>query len=212
MKQIAYQKLTNALSYSAYRTLIDQLMEQDKTTGDNHSEAMLGYTKLNVSRMRRLDKTTRLTEEALAALQQIDRPLVWLVLTEAWCGDAAQIIPVLEKMAEASSMLELKLILRDEHLDIMDSFLTNNGRSIPKLIILDAETGDVLADWGPRPAVIQQAVLETKTIAEQTPDPEQTKALWDESKKDTQRWYARDKTKSIQAEVVEVTIGVATPV
>ena len=207
MKQIAYQELSHVLNYSDYRTLIDQLMEEGKTTGDNHSEAMLGYTKLNVSRMRRLDKTTRLTEETAAALKQIDRPLVWLVLTEAWCGDAAQIIPVLAKIAEASPQLELKLILRDEHLDIMDAFLTNNGRSIPKMIILDAETGDVLADWGPRPAVIQHAVMETKAIAEQTDDPEQAKAIWEEGKKDSQRWYARDKTKSIQAEVVEVTIG-----
>lgn len=209
MKQIAYQELTNVLNYSAYRTLIDQLLEEGKTTGDNHSEAMLGYTKLNVSRMRRLDKTTRLTDETIAALGQIDRPLVWLVLTEAWCGDAAQIVPVLEKMAQASSMIKLQLILRDEHLDIMDAFLTNNGRSIPKVIVLDAETGDVLADWGPRPVVIQAAVMETKAITEQATDPEQAKAIWDESKKDTQRWYARDKTRSIQAEVVEVTVGAA---
>lgn len=209
MKQIAYQELKNVLTYPAYRTLIDQLLEEGKTTGDNHSEVMLGYTKLNVSRMRRLDKTTRLTEETLTGLAQIDRPLVWLIITEAWCGDAAQIVPVLAKMAEASPQIELRLILRDEHLDIMDAFLTNNGRSIPKLIILDAETGDVLADWGPRPAVVQTAVMETKAIAEQITDPEKVKAIWDESKKDTQRWYARDKTKSIQAEVMEVTVGAA---
>jgi hypothetical protein len=134
------------------------------------------------------------------------------VLTEAWCGDAAQIIPVLEKMAEASPHIELQLILRDEHLDIMDAFLTHNARSIPKMIVLDAETGDVLADWGPRPAVIQGAVMEAKAIVEQTADPEQANAIWDESKKDTQRWYARDKTQSIQAEIAEVTVGAAAPV
>src|SRR5699024_633694 len=105
-----------------------------KTTGHNHADEMIGYSRMNVQRMKRLDKQVELTDELTNALQENDRELIWLGLTEAWCGDAAQNIPVIAKMARESDRLTLRLILRDEHIDIMDQYLTNGGRSIPKLV------------------------------------------------------------------------------
>jgi hypothetical protein len=141
--------IDNAMTYAGYRSIIDELMTQNKTTGTNHSEAMLEYTRLNISRMNRLDKTTRLLEEIEQKLQQINEPVKWLVLTEAWCGDAAQVNPVLNRMAEVNEKISLRFILRDEHPEVMDAFLTNGGRSIPKLIFLDARENRVFGSWGP---------------------------------------------------------------
>jgi len=204
MKKIEKSITDNAMNYQSYRTMIDTLYEEGKATGNHTSEAMLNYTKLNVARMRRLDKKSRLSETIIDDLKKLERPLTWLVITEGWCGDAAQIIPVLHQMAEASDYINLKLILRDENLDIMDAFLTNNARSIPVLIVLDAETNEVLRSWGPRPMEVQQMVMDAKAKATSTEDAEESKVIWDEAKKNLQLWYAKDKTLSIQREVIEV--------
>lgn len=202
MKNISQEIIDSAFSYTAYRTMVDELFAQGKATGDDHSEAMLNYSKLNIFRMNRLDKTTRLTEEAVSRIGNVNKKVTWLVITEGWCGDAAQIIPVLNKMAEENENIDLKLILRDENPEVMDAFLTNGSRSIPILIILDAATLEVLNVWGPRPEVVQEMVMSAKLKANS--NPENSEEIWDEVKKDTQLWYAKDKTKSIQKEVLDV--------
>ncbi len=203
MKKIKKEVVDQSMNYAAYRQLIDDLFAENKTTGDNHSEAFLHYTKMNIARMNRLDKTTRLTKESIVNIMHIERPLIWLVLTEAWCGDAAQILPVMNKLANENEHIELRMILRDEHLGIMDAFLTNGGRSIPKLICLDAETLDVLGSWGPRPEEVQEKVMTLKKELATVTDDDQRKAKNEEAKKDIQLWYAKDKTKSIQKELLE---------
>lgn len=211
MERISLENLHRPLSYSDYRQLIDALLGENKTTGANHNEAMLQFTALNVSRMRRLDKTTRLENDVREALGAIDRPMIWLTLTEAWCGDAAQIVPVIEKMAQASPMVSHYLILRDENLPIMDAFLTNGARAIPQVVVLDGETNEVLGHWGPRPEEVQRQMQATKAAAEAAATPDGKKAIWDEFKKDSQKWYARDKTLSTQREFL-ATVREATDV
>lgn len=199
--------LANSMDYESYRRLIDALMAEQKTTGSNHSEAMLHYTQLNIARMNRLDKTTRLTDEVVADLQQIQQPQIWLVLTEGWCGDAAQIVPVLQKMADQNNKLELRLILRDENLEVMDAFLTNGARSIPKVIILEADTLDVIGTWGPRPMEIQEIVVNGMRQIRTLESQEEQKIKTNELKAETQRWYAHDKTKSIQEEFLKAVLA-----
>ncbi len=200
MKYIPEHVIEQSLSYPQYRSLISELQAAGKTTGDNHSEAMLHYTNMNVTRMDRLDKTTKLIAEAEAAVAGIDRPVIWLTITEAWCGDAAQILPVLHKMAAASDQVGLRLILRDEYPEIMDAFLTNGGRSIPKVVLLDAESKAVLGSWGPRPEAVQQMVMDAKKDLEQIEDDSAKKERYQELVAQAQKWYARDKTRSIQEE------------
>lgn len=188
-------KLSLSMSYSQYMELIPALLTQQKTTGDNHSESMLDYTRLNLQRMQRLDKTTKLYEETLNGLTTLKHSRQLLVLTEAWCGDAAQIIPVLDKIVGASPLLSLQLILRDEHLDLMDQHLTNGGRAIPKLALLD-ENNQLLASWGPRPKAAQQMVIDYKALGDDKPP-------YSEFVKKVQLWYARDKTRAIQQEITD---------
>lgn len=192
--EISPETVKFAYSYSAYRAMIDNLMSDGKTTGENHSEAMIHYTKMNIHRMKRLDKRTKLNDDLVERLATVERPMTWLILTEAWCGDAAQIVPVIHKMADYSENIEIKLILRDEHLEVMDQFLTNGkSRSIPKLICLDAETLDVLGDWGPRPQdaqVLYDSLRNTPGIAYQ------------DVAERLHKWYADDKTQSTQNEIL----------
>jgi len=162
------------------------------------------YTHMSMVRMKRLDKTTRLSEATLTAIQQIKREQIWLVITEGWCGDAAQIIPVLEKIGAETEMVKLRYILRDQHLDIIDAFLTNGGRSIPKILVLDATSLEVLNTWGPRPHEVQSLMVKTKKDLAALEDAEEKAALNESVKRNIQLMYAKDKTRSIQAEFLEV--------
>jgi len=185
--------IENAYTYQEYRDMIDERMAEGKTTGDNHSEAMLHYTKMNIHRMQRQDKRVKLTDDVKAALESVDRKLIWLVLTEAWCGDAAQTLSAIQKMADYSGKIQARYILRDENLEIMDEFLTNGkSRSIPKLICLDAQSLDVLGSWGPRPANAQKLYDEWRSV--------EGVAYQDVAEK-LHKWYAKDRTKSMQAEL-----------
>lgn len=164
MKKIEQLKtaIQNGISYTEYLQLTEDLLSQGKTTGPNQSADYVHYTNLNFHRMKRLDKTIHLNSEIKAALQAMKTPQTWLVISEAWCGDAAQNVPILQKMADLNENIELKIILRDENLEVMDLYLTNGGRSIPKLITLENKTLDELFTWGPRPASIQQVMNELK--------------------------------------------------
>jgi hypothetical protein len=194
-QSINHKLIKNAFSYSNYLELLNELFIQGKTTGETQNEAMLNYAKMNLQRMNRLNKTAKLSEEILSSINSVERDQTWLLITEGWCGDAAQNLPVINKIAEASSKIELKIILRDENLDVMDQFLTNGGRSIPKLIILDTKTLDVLGTWGPRPDIAQKMVLDFK----KNPDGD-----YQEFQKQLQLWYAKDKTSSQQIEFTKL--------
>lgn len=207
MEKINKEVLANALSYTEYRELTDRLVAENKTTGPNQSEAMLHYTKMNGVRMKRLDKTTKLTDDSINLLSQIDQPQTWLVLTEAWCGDAAQVLPVMNKFAAANTNIDLKLIMRDEHLDIMDAYLTNGARSIPKLIVIDQQSEEVVSTWGPRPAEVQKMVMDAKVESKKIENDEERKAFNDEVKVDVQRWYTKDKTIKIQQELLDAVLS-----
>ncbi|NDK55148.1 thioredoxin family protein [Pontibacter fetidus] len=184
--------LAQALTYSQYITLTEKLLAENKTTGTNQATDLVDYTRMNLHRMRRMEKSTVLSEEMQAVLQRVNRKMIWVVLTEAWCGDAAQNVPAIVKIAEASPMIEVKLLLRDEHLDVMDAYLTNGGRSIPKLIALDAETLQELGTWGPRPEPAQQLVLDAK--AQQMDFKEMAEKL--------HGWYGKDRSRTLQQEFI----------
>jgi hypothetical protein len=187
--------INEARDYDEYRQMIDELLEQGKTTGDNHSDEMVHYTKMNVQRMNRLDKRVALTDSVVKELNELDEKWIWLVLTEAWCGDAAQNIPAIVKIANETENIDVKFILRDEHLEIMDEYLTNGGRSIPKLICLDAETLKEVGTWGPRPEAAQEKAMEWKN------DESISKEEW---AKKLHKWYAKDRTKELQSEFEEL--------
>lgn len=149
-------------NYTEYRKMLQELLAEGKTTGADQSEGMINYATINQKRMDRGDKTVKVSDEVQSELNEIQPNEKWLVITEGWCGDASQIIPALAKLEEAAPGVEMKLILRDENLDVMDAFLTDGSRGIPKLVRLDANTNEVIGEWGPRPAAMQEIVNDWK--------------------------------------------------
>lgn len=180
-------------SFDAYMALTTQLVAEGRTTGPNQSADYVHYTELNLKRMQRLVKTTEIQPELAALVQGLPGPQTWVVLTEPWCGDAAQNVPVIALAAALNPEIDLRLVLRDDNLDLMDQHLTNGGRSIPKLIILDPRTDAVLGTWGPRPQGAQDMVMAYKHL--------EVKPPYSEFVVEVQKWYTQDKTLSCQHEL-----------
>ena len=189
------QALENSFSYADDRKKVTSLIAEGKSTGHTQSEDLLKYSELNETRMNRLEKTIEVTDKTKTKLQNLDKKYIWLVLSEGWCGDAAQIVPVIHKMAEVTDKVELKIALRDDNDALMQHFLTNGGKAIPKLIVLDAETLEVVLDWGPRPHGAKQLILDYKAAHGVVDEP---------AKIELQKWYLHDKGISIQNEIVEM--------
>lgn len=195
MKDIIKDSLNRSCSYSEYRSTVSQLLQEGKSSGNTQSEELLHYSLLNETRMNRLEKTIKISEENLLKLQHLNKEYVWLVLSEGWCGDAAQLLPIISKLASHSDKIELKIVFRDENEDLMNLFLTNGGKAIPKLIILNKETLEVIAEWGPRPAGAIKLVKDYK---------EKFGVIDETIKTELQLWYLHDKGISTQNEILNL--------
>ena len=180
---VVNSSLHNGISYDEYRDLIKDLVENNSTTGLDKSEAMVNYTMLNDRRMKRWDKTVKISDEVKSRLSKFQGNVTWLVITESWCGDAAHVVPVIHKIADLHNGIELKLVMRDENEALMNQFLTNGGKAIPKLIMIENTSGNVLDTFGPRPSTATKMVQDYKA---------EHGKLTDEFKEDLPRWYNTD--------------------
>ncbi|MGP1991357.1 thioredoxin family protein [Zobellia laminariae] len=192
-QELIVKALSQAISYEDYRAMVSQLVLEGKATGPEQTEALANYTMLNDRRMKRFDKTVKVSPEDAATIAKLDRKVQLIVLTESWCGDAAPALPVINKVAQLNDNIDLKVVLRDENVDLMNRFLTNGGMSIPKLIFWDEENQEVLADWGPRPKLAAKLVADHKAKHGQ---------LLPEIKEEIQQWYNKDKGQSTLKEVL----------
>lgn len=189
------RSLQKAMSYQEYREHVAHHAANGTTTGPQQTEALANYTILNNSRMKRLDKTVKMPEDIQNKFISFQGDHTWLVLTESWCGDAAQSMPAMNKLAQLAPSIDFKVIMRDENLELMNAFLTNGSQSIPKLIVVDNETREVIADWGPRPSIATQMVNDFKL---------RFGVLTPQFKQDLQVWYNKDRSANIISDLAGI--------
>ena len=189
------ESIQNAMSYEAYKKLVSQMTAKGLSTGAEQSEALSNYTMLNERRMERWDKVLKVSDSIREKVESFQGNITWLVLTESWCGDAAHAIPVIGKLASLNDGIVFKLVLRDENDALMQRYLTNGGRAIPKLLVIDNTTGEVVNTWGPRPSVATRMVAQFK---------KEHGTLTPEFKKDLQLWYNKDKGQTIAQDLSEL--------
>lgn len=193
MKMEIQSALAQSYSYEGYRKFVQAQLAVGLVTGREQSAAFLHYTELNEVRMNRLDKTTRLTPETVSAIGQWNQKYCWLVLTEGWCADGAQVLPVLHKMAQANAQIDFRLAFRDENDGLMQGVLTQGAKAMPKLLVVDPDTFALLGQWGPRPQGAVELIANYKQIH----------GIVDETAKaDLQLWYFHNKGVAIQQEIV----------
>ena len=194
MLSIIQSALQNSHSYTEYRNIVSILISEGKSTGKEQSADLLHYSELNEVRMKRLEKTLKLDPEVEKTLQNLKSKQTWLVISEGWCGDAAQILPIIKLMSEASENIDLKLVFRDENEELIHLFLTNGAKSIPKLLVLD-ESFNLINHWGPRPEGAKNLIIEYKA----------NHGIVDEAAKTAlQKWYLEDKGISTMKEIVAI--------
>lgn len=186
-------------SYSAteYAELLQDYSKEGKTTGEQKDD-LIYYTKLNAQRSKRIAKTVTLNADLVDQIKSIKENQNWVLITESWCGDAANGVPVLSALAELNNQIDLRIVLRDSNLELMDDFLTNGGRSIPKLIVTDDQF-NVQFTWGPRPKIAQELYDEWRKSHVQVP--------YKEFQVELQKWYNQDAGKSIQDEIRKLLQG-----
>lgn len=191
-KEIIQSALEKSQAYAEYRELLERLFEVGKHTGEVQQESFLKYTELNLTRLRKWEKRFELQIDTKQLFENLSTSETWLVITEGWCGDAAHSMPVMQKMAESSNdRISLRVVLRDENPELMDQFLTNGARSIPKLIRLQSDDLSVLGTWGSAPEEVKNLKKQMKAAGEEGA----------EISKAVQLWYARNRGKSIEAEL-----------
>jgi hypothetical protein len=199
MKNEIAQGLLNSHSYVEYRKIVSDLLKQGKSSGNEQSEDLLNYSFLNETRMNRLDKTLSVPEDFAVQLKSLKKKYTWLVLTEGWCGDAAQINPILFKMASVTNKIELRFVFRDENEGLMNCFLTNGSRSIPKVIVLEKSHNDLKSTWGPRPEGATNLIKSYK---------KQYGVVDETAKTELQLWYLHDKGVSTIQELTNLMIHI----
>lgn len=195
MQNIIETSLAKSLTYNEYRSLVSGLLKEGKSTGITQNEDLFHYSELNETRMNRLDKTLSVLETIQERLSNLENEFILLTLTEGWCGDAAQILPILNKISETSDKIDLRLVLRDENEELMNLFLTNGSKSIPKVILIEKSSREVVGSWGPRPEAARKLIADYK---------EKNGVVDEPIKIELQKWYLKDKGESTQLELLQI--------
>ena len=195
LSSITAEILKGTISWAEYYALAKKYVESDDKPELYRNEKMLRYTAENIKRIDHILGTINIESKLYNALTAVDRDLIWMVLTEPWCGDASQVVPVLYTIASCSEHISFRILQSDSHPEVMDAYTTDGSRSIPKLICIDAVSFEELGTWGPRPAVLQKIVHENIN----NPD-----LSFGAKVRMVHDWYAEDKTISIQDEFIDL--------
>ena len=190
------KSLEKALSFKEYISLIEKLHLENKATSFQDNEEFFAYSKLGLTRTLRIFKTIKLSPEISLKVKSRANNQTWLLITESWCGDASQTVPIIAKLASLNAQVELKIVLRDSNKGLMEHYLTNGAESIPVLAILD-ENLEETGRWGPRPEPAQKKVLAYKNLEEPKPP-------YSELSTELQKWYNKDKGALTQTELLEI--------
>lgn len=188
------KRVKNGLSYKDYFEYAQKKVEIPiNNEAAEEEKHLFEYSKLNIKRSKRIAKTYQVSEELKSILTGLSKPQVWMVISEPWCGDSAQNLPYIAKMADESPLVELKILLRDENTDIMDNYLTNGTRSIPVLAAFDSD-GKELFKWGPRPQEAVELVKKAKAEGKEK----------DQFIEELHLWYGRNRGKAIESEFINL--------
>jgi hypothetical protein len=191
---IKAEDLGRCMDYGAYKELLERLLKEGRTTGHEQGEEKIANAKVNFQRMLRVERDIMLNDELSTALEAVKGKYTWVVITEGWCADTAQQMPVFAEVSAKFPAVSLCLLLRDDNPQVMDQYLTNGTRSIPKLISIERDTLKEVFVWGPRPVELQDMILKLK---KENASKEQKGLL-------LQKWYNTDKTQSLQLELARL--------
>ncbi|RFM26392.1 thioredoxin family protein [Deminuibacter soli] len=181
------------MNFDTYQQTFRDILNNTAPPAPYDKPEYINYTRLNWTRQQRWLKHGVLNTNLATAINNIQEEQLWTIITEPWCGDAAHTIPFIHRLTAAQPLITTDYHLRDTPPFLIEHYLTNGTKSIPRLIIADRHNKD-LAIWGPRPATCQ--LLYRKLTDAHAPNEEKKIAL--------QQWYNEDKGVSFQAELLAI--------
>lgn len=195
MQPITPTVLEQAIDWEAYLQLMKDMVASPNPPGKYADPKMQRYTESNLQRTNKVLDKMVLNQKLYNALSELNEEWIWLVISEPWCGDASWGTTALYLIASATDNIELKLLLRDDHTDVIEAYQTNGGNAIPKLVCLRKSDLAELGTWGPRPALLQNLVNDMKA---------EPNITFMESVRRLHARYEEDMTLSIQDEILDL--------
>jgi hypothetical protein len=181
------------MNYDQYIALFDDILIGKNPDPHYSDPKYLNYAKLNQARMNRWQKNLQLNSELVTEIKKITQSQEWIIIAEHWCGDAAPIVPFLVRLASQNTLIRYDIQLRDQEPFLINSYLTNGTKSIPKLIVRD-ERGKDLFTWGPRPVAAANYMNELKMSGIEM----------ERVKLELQNWYNENKGEALQKELLQL--------
>lgn len=179
-----------AVSYETYKRDTEERISDPA----NEQEAeMKEYYELGLQRMYRMEKVYKPSEENLEILKSKNFYGKILIISEAWCGDASQAIPVLDAFFKEKN--EMKIFYRDRDTKLINQFLTDGNQAIPKVLLLN-EDFSVKNIWGPRPKFGHDLLKKFKENEETYPR--------EEFYNDLQVYYSKNRGKDTLEEILNL--------
>lgn len=182
----------NFMNFQEYLTYFETVLANPEQYPTYTDPDYYNYTKMNWSRNNRWLKRSEVKDELMHKVEAIAQPQTWILITEPWCGDAAHSVPQIAMIAQINPHITLDIQLRDAEPFLIDQYLTKGGKSIPKLIVRNADGEDVFV-WGPRPDALQELFYKMKEEGKE----------FDEIKEFIQKWYNEDKGEELQKEFLK---------
>ena len=175
--------------------LTDYLLHWEKSlNGGIYSDEYTSYLSLNLTRFNRITKTFSPSQAFIDLASEVKKKSHWIIITEPWCGDAAQSVPVLLRLIEVIPNATYSLELRDSG-NIIDAYLTDGGKAIPKVVVRNEQQEDMFV-WGARPEILQALFLEGKRRGVEKTDLQEM----------LHTWYAKDGGRTLEQEILERTM------
>jgi len=185
--------MQNTTNWEGYLNAFEEILSANPAPAPYDNPAYLEYVKLNHSRQKRWLKLGVVSPAVIEEIKKISSPQTWYIITEPWCGDAAHSIPFLKLMSAHNPLITLKIVWRDTAPFMIENYLTNGGKSVPKVIVRNDQGSDLFT-WGPRPTPCQQIYLEMK----------ENNTPFEEQKITLQNWYNNDKGVTLQNEMIQL--------
>ncbi len=172
-------------------------LEQSFASGRTFAE-FLDSTGEHAPLWHAVTRRSQVADYVAAALSDLGGQWHLLVLAEDWCGDAVNSLPVVARLAESVPNVDLRILSRDAHPELMDAHLSpSGGRAIPVVILLDAAFVE-RGWWGSRPRALQTWIDEQgATLAKQ------------DRYREARRWYVTDRGESTAREIAAMVTAAA---
>jgi len=178
------------MNWEGYTNLFNDIIEGKTEDKNRYNEGQVEYTALNIKRQQRWLKRLKIDDASRDFFKNLPKQH-WIIITEPWCGDSAHVCPVLYLISQLNENISFEISIRDSG-DLIDSYLTNGGKAIPKLIVRDEQQKDVFT-YGPRPSEITKLVPGWKAELSS-----------EDFNKNVQMWYNKDQGQSTIKDIIQL--------